>query len=246
MAKLTTHVRLREELDEESVRAMFGLYESYYDGTCLEVFREDLAGKSHVFELRADGRLRGFSTLAIIDFEFAGEPNTAIFSGDTIIEQQFWGEQELVRAFCRFAGACKASAPARPLFWLLISKGYRTYRYLETFARAYLPHHDAPELPGLQARLELLARRTFGASFDATAGVLRFPTSRGHLKPAWADVREPLREHPAVRFFLERNPSYYRGEELVCLTELTRDNLRSFARRAFAEGLGAGAEAAHA
>jgi hypothetical protein len=49
-----------------------------------------------------------------------------------------------------------------------------------------------------------------------------------------------------VRFFLERNPRYYLGEELVCLTELTSENLRSFASRAFLEGSSATAAAANA
>jgi hypothetical protein len=245
MAKLTTHVRTRAQLDEADVHTMFALYDSYYEGTSLDIFREDLAGKSHVLELRAEGVLRGFSTLALIEFEFAGSPNAAIFSGDTIIDQQFWGEQELVRSFCEFAGTCKAGAPARPLFWLLISKGYRTYRYLETFANVYLPHHARPDLPELQARLELLASAKFGANFDAGSGLLRFPASRGHLKPAWADVREPLRDNPAVSYFLERNPRFAEGEELVCLTELATENLRSFARRSFMQGLRQGAATTH-
>jgi hypothetical protein len=244
--RLTTRSCGRESLGEPEVRAMFALYDTYYDGTSESLFREDLAGKSHVLLLESDGELRGFSTVAVVDFEFAGAANRAIFSGDTIIDHRFWGEQELVRAFCRFAGALKAAAPQLPLFWLLISKGYRTYRYLETFAHDYQPHHSRQPSPDARARLETLARLKFGASFDADAGLLRFPESRGHLKSRWAEVRDPLQQHPAVRFFLERNPRFHAGEELVCITELTADNLRSFAKRAFLDGFGAPATAAHA
>lgn len=246
MNRLTTRVRGRETLLESEIDAMFALYGSYYDGTTVEIFREDLAGKSHVLMLESEGALRGFSTLAVIDFEFEGAANRAIFSGDTIIDHQFWGEQELVRAFCRFAGALRAEAPALPLFWLLISKGYRTYRYLETFAHDYQPHHSREPSREARARLETLARRKFGASFDAAAGLLRFPESRGQLKSRWAEVRDPLQQHPAVHYFLERNPRFHAGEELVCLTELATENLRSFARRAFLEGFGAPEAAARA
>jgi hypothetical protein len=187
--------------------------------------------------LEADGGMRGFSTVAVLDFEFTGAANRAIFSGDTIIDHRFWGEQELVRSFCRFAGELKASAPDLPLFWLLISKGYRTYRYLDAFAVDYQPHPEKAAPDESRARLDALARLKFGENFDASAGLLRFAESRGQLKAQWAEVRDPLQEnHPAVRFFLERNPRYHAGEELVCLTEFAADNLRSIARRAFLEG----------
>jgi hypothetical protein len=246
VSRLTTRVRPRAELSDAEIHAMFALYECYYDGTSEAIFREDLSGKSHVLMLESEGELRGFSTIAVIDFEFEGAANRAVFSGDTIIDQQFWGEQELVRAFCRFCGALKATAPQLPLFWLLISKGYRTYRYLEAFAHDYQPHHSRTPTREARARLDTLARHKFGASFDAAAGLLRFPESRGHLKPRWAEVRDPLQQHPAVQFFLERNPRFYAGEELVCLTELVVDNLRSFAKRAFLEGFGQRAAVANA
>jgi len=242
MNKLTTRTRLRKDLSEKDVRAMYDLYESYYEATSLELFRLDLGAKSHVIELHCDGDLRGFSTLSVLDMELAGERNRALFSGDTIIDHAFWGEQALVRAFCYFAGQVKLAAPTQPLYWLLISKGHRTYRYLSAFAHRYYPHPAKVTPAPLQARMEFLARMKFGEYFDAARGVICFPQSRGHLKAQWAQVREQLHEHPAVRFFLARNPRYHEGQELVCLTELAADNLRSFARQAFLQGMHTDAE----
>lgn len=244
MRQLTALVRLRQELAPAEVEEMFRLYRSYYDGTSVELFRADLASKSHVIQLHAAGRLRGFSTIALMRFDFGGLPNRAIFSGDTIIHHEFWGEQALAAAFCRFAGETKAAQPAEPLFWLLISKGYRTYRYLGVFARAYYPNHLAPTPQPMQDRMLRLARARFGDAYDASAGVVRFAHSHGHLRPEWAGVRSQLREHPAVRFFLERNPNFHAGDELVCLTELCAENMRSVARRAFVDGLRAAASCA--
>jgi hypothetical protein len=242
MAQLSARVRRREALTPGEAQEMFALYRSYYDGTSAEIFRDDLGAKSHVIELHAGGRLRGFSTLAVL----RAEAGRAIFSGDTIIHHEFWGEQALAAAFCRFAGALKAEETKAPLFWLLISKGYRTYRYLSAFARAYYPHHVHATPPPVQEQMRRLARAKFGDAYDAAAGVVRFPQSRGHLKPEWALVRPQLRMHPAVRFFLERNPRFHAGEELVCLTELCADNMRSLARRAFLEGFSAAASRAPA
>lgn len=49
-------------------------------------------------------------------------------------------------------------------------------------------------------------------------------------------ARAGLMTHPAVRFFFDRNPGFEAGDELVCLTEITEDNLKSLARREFAKG----------
>ncbi len=238
--RLRARVRDRTSLTDREVEQMFTLYATYYDGTTFALFADDLAGKSHVIELLAEEELVGFSTLAVLPFEHRGAANLALFSGDTIIDQSHWGDQALVAAFCGFAGHLRAQRDV-PLYWLLISKGYRTYRYLSLFARSYYPQHAAPTPAPMQERLDALARGKFGPAYDPTSGVVRFPQSRGHLKPAWADVREHLRTHAVVRCFLDRNPGYAAGEELVCLTELSSDNLRSFARRAFVEGLHAAA-----
>jgi hypothetical protein len=236
-SSLAANLRERHELLEQDVEEMYALYETYYGGTSFALFREDLAEKSYVIELRAQGRMRGFSTLALMPFDFGGSHNLAIFSGDTIIDREFWGEQALVGAFCRFAGQLRARHPSQPLYWFLISKGYRTYRYLSAFAGSYYPHHAKPTPREVQELMDSLARRKFGEAYDPAAGVIRFPQSRGHLLPQWAEIREKLHVHPAVRFFLNRNPGFHAGEELVCLTELRAENLRSFAKRAFLDGL---------
>ncbi|MBC6420187.1 MAG: hypothetical protein GDA43_16505 [Hormoscilla sp. SP5CHS1] len=67
--------------------------------------------------------------------------------------------------------------------------------------------------------------------------VVKFPTSQGHLREKWADIKPEMRKKPDVKYFLTRNPEYDRGHELVCLMELRADNMRSHARRGFLEGL---------
>jgi len=236
MTRLMAEICPQAELADQDRLTMFRLYESYYEATSLDLFLGDLAAKSHVILLHADGALRGFSTLSTIDFEFDGPPDRAIFSGDTIIDDLYWGEQALVYAFCRFAGELSARMGERRLYWMLISKGHRTYRYLSAFAREYYPHHKQKMPESIRLRMEHLAQLKFNDHFDRESGLVRFPESRGQLQARWAQIREPLLKHPAVRFFITRNPRYWAGEELVCLTELESGNLRSFARRAFLEG----------
>jgi hypothetical protein len=219
-------------------RAMFALYERYYDASSWDLFARDLAAKDRVIVLRDEaGALQGFSTLALYERTFAGRRARVIFSGDTIVDESHWGQQALAGAWLAHAGAVKAEQPDVPLYWLLISKGHRTYRYLPTFSLAFHPSPDGPHDPALAALRDFLARDRFGEDFDADAGVVRFPESRGHLRDDFADVPEAHRRLPAVQFFLACNPGYARGDELVCVCELALSNLRPVARRAFASGM---------
>ncbi|MGH9661615.1 MAG: hypothetical protein ACRD96_23910, partial [Bryobacteraceae bacterium] len=231
---MRAEVRTRASLAESDIAAMWALYETYFEASSERIFREDLEGKDAVVCLLDEaGRLRGFSTLAVLEFP----RGRAIFSGDTIVDHRHWGEQTLPVAWCRHAGAIKAERPDEPLYWLLISKGYRTYRYLPLFSRVYYPSWNRPTPPDAQELIDQIARRKFGAAYDARAGVVRFAEPRGQLRGEWADVRPEMLRKPEVRFFVERNPGYRRGDELVCLTELSAANMRSYAGRAFTEAL---------
>lgn len=213
---------------------MHALHDRYYGGGDARTFRADLAAKTDLIVLTERGVLRGFSTLAQQAFRTpAHGEGLAIFSGDTIIDHEHWGEQSLARSFCRYAGALKGRHPTRPLYWFLISKGYRTYRYLQAFARTYYPRAEVDTPPDMQHLMDVLARDRFGSAYHPELGIVRFEPVRGYLRAPWSGVREGLRQRPEVRFFLERNSGYVAGDELVCLTELDADNLRAAARREF-------------
>jgi len=227
-----------DTLSDRAVGAMFNLYDQYYDATSRPLFEADLRAKDYVVTLREpSGALAGFSTLAVLEAQIGGAPLRAIYSGDTIIDYAHWGTQALAFTWIRFAGTIKARAPDLPLYWFLIVKGHRTYRYLSAFSVDFHPHWQRPTPDAARAVMDGLARARFGDAYDTARGVVAFTQSRGHLKPEWADIEPGEEARRDVAFFLRRNPGYVRGEELVCLTELAADNLRPLARRVFEQGL---------
>jgi hypothetical protein len=224
-------------LEDRAIGDMFDLYDQYYDATSRALFEADLFTKDHVITLReASGALAGFSTLAVLDAKIGDVPFRAIYSGDTIIDHAHWGTQALAFTWIRFAGALKAGAPALPLYWFLIVKGHRTYRYLSAFSIDFHPHWQRPTPAAASQIMDGLAYQRFGAAYDAIRGVVSFPQSRGHLKPEWAIIEPEEKARCDVAFFLHRNPGFTKGDELVCLTELTSENLRPLARRVFERG----------
>ncbi|MES2887520.1 MAG: hypothetical protein V4739_05850 [Pseudomonadota bacterium] len=216
---------------------MFALFDRCYSGGSPALFAADLARKSHVIELREGGLLQGFSTIEVFDVEADAGAARGVFSGDTIVHHDHWGTNVLAQAFCAFAGTLKRQRPAQPLYWLLISKGQRTYRYLSLFARDYFPHPERTTPAPVQTLMGAVARERFGAFYDPAAGVLRMRGQGTRLRPQWAAIRPPLQNKPEVAYFLQRNPGHLEGDELVCWCELSEANLLALALREFRRGL---------
>jgi hypothetical protein len=231
------YVERLSALANSTIRQMYNLYGRYYEATSMSLFESDLSDKDFVVMLHdASGAVIGFSTLAILNTEIDGRRVRAIYSGDTIIDRAHWGTQALAFTWLRFAGAVKAEVPDWPLYWFLIVKGHRTYRYLSAFSIDFYPHWQTPTPAWAQSIMAGLARGRFNDAYDAERGVVSFPQSRGHLKPAWAAVEPEEALRPDVAFFLRSNPGYINGDELMCLTELSSGNLRPLARRVFEQG----------
>ncbi len=224
-------------LDGALAERMYRLFARYYGGSSQAMFLEDLQAKDYCLLLENDrNQLCGFTTLAVSEHQVEGKRLRSLFSGDTIIHHEYWGSQALPQAWCQLAGSIKSQAPELPLYWFLIVKGHRTYRYLKLFSRTYYP---APgwSTPAPQQRImDFLARDRFGKCYDPERGVIRFPQSRGYLRPEWVALDRAHKNKPEVAFFLEKNPGHGRGDELVCLTELDEKNLKRQALQAFLGG----------
>jgi hypothetical protein len=223
-------------LDGRQRAQMFELFARHYRDVSRSAFEADLAAKDQAIRLFAGDALIGFTTLAFSTMTFERREVAVVFSGDTIVDPAYWGEQTLARVWLGAIGRFAGRHQEREVYWFLIVKGHRTYRYLPTFAHEYVPAADSDDRPDLIALRNAIAADRIGEAFDPATGVIRFAEPRGRLDPA---IAEPLpRElgNPHVRFFLEANPGFRRGDELACLCALTPDNMRPRARRWFADG----------
>jgi len=222
------------EASTDDREEMWNLYRRFYSGTRRALFDADLAAKDSLLLLRdSAGMIQGFSTIAVGLTQLDGRTIRYVFSGDTIIERACWGSQALAFSWLRYVGELKRERPELPLFWFLIVKGHRTFRYLPTFAREFYPHWEHGTPDSIAALMRKLAEERFGDAFDAASGLIRYPESHGHLAEDFAEANEREAAREDVSFFLRRNPGYRDGHELVCLCELARENLRPLARRLF-------------
>jgi hypothetical protein len=209
---------------------LYGLLEQHFEGVTTAQFTHDLEEKDWVVRIRRDGRLVGFTTLQLYRSAAAGAMRHVVYSGDTIVAPEAWGSPVLARAWIGLVRALQESEPTGPWYWLLLSSGFRTYRFLPVFWRDFWPRHDAETPPAAQQLLDALARERFGAAFDAQRGVVRFAQPQ-RLRGALAQVPGGREDDPHVRYFLARNPLHAEGDELVCLTALHDDNLTAAGQR---------------
>lgn len=231
---LSTSIVKANALSDSDTRVMFHLYNVNYDGADDTTFKRDLSGKDYVIVLRdPQDVIRGFSTLAIYDEVFNDKKVRVLYSGDTIIEKAYWGDNQFAKTWLQFAGKVQDQQPEIPLYWLLIVKGHRTYRYLSLFSSEYFPRHDLQTPQEFGDLMHHLARQKFGNSYDANSGLVRFPEPRSFLNSELAVIADKDIARPEVQYFLKRNPEYARGDELLCLCELKKDKLTRIARQWF-------------
>lgn len=211
-------------LDVRQHDEMFDLLSRHFAGVTRAQFERDLAEKNWVIELRHGGRLVGFSTLLATSSLCEGQSLTALYSGDTIVAPEARGTPELSRTWIAAVNRLRNDFPGRPCYWLLLTSGFRTYRFLPVFWREFYPRCDAPTPACRQRLLQHLARERYQGHFDATAGLVRFPQPQ-RLRDPLARVPAGRRADPHVAFFLARNPGHATGDELACLAEISESNL---------------------
>jgi hypothetical protein len=213
---------------------MFALMESYYEYADRATFDADLEEKEWVIQVLDErtNRLLGFSTQMLLRLDVDGRPVRALFSGDTIIDRDARGQRSLFQVSGWFVRFLMSAYPDDELYWFLISKGYKTYRFLPLFFHEFYPRYDAPTPPRPAAVIDALAGYKFPAGYDRAAGIVRAGPLGCRLRPGVADITPDRFTDPHIQFFAERNPRHAFGDELCCIAPLTLANFTAAAYRA--------------
>lgn len=232
---LTGHIIDAGRLTEADVEQMYRLMETYYDGLRRDTFLADLGEKQWAIVLRNQREeVCGFSTLMILRAAVGGQMIHAAYSGDTIIHRDCWGENVLARTWGQLVTDLIDRHTGQALYWFLISKGYKTYRYLPVFFHAFYPRFDRCCPPEEKAVLDTFATLKFGEAYNPSTGIVSFQGRRDRLRPGIADLEPRRLKDPHVAFFARLNPGHVGGDELACLAPLTHDNFKLSARRILA------------
>ena len=222
----------RAELSQADAASMFKVFCQNFEGAAPEIFERDLNNKNWIILLhdKETNTLQGFSTLALYEITINGLPLSVVYSGDTVIRREYWGTPELPSNWIKTVLE-KSADMTQPLYWLLISSGYKTYRFLTVFYKEFYPRYDKPTPPGMQAIMDELATQRFGSDYLPQEGVVRFTQGATPLREGVAEVTDERLHDPHIAFYIARNPGHASGDELVCITRIHPDNFTAAGKR---------------
>ncbi len=217
-----------ESADQHMLESMYALMKQYYDGVSYDSFIQDLSEKDWLILLEESDQIVGFSSQMLYEHVIERESVSVLFSGDTIIDKAYWGTFTLPVTWVRMMRTIHSQNPQAKLYWFLISKGHRTYRFLPTFFKSYFPSPDDISCEFEKNLLRQVALDKFGSRFDPETFLIQSDKGSQRLKRGISDVTEPLRKNRYILFFEEKNPGYIDGEELACIARFDLNNLTPF------------------
>ncbi len=235
--KLAGRLVRRDQLGERTERQMFAILDKYYANCTWDQFQKDLSNKNRVILLEdaRSGELKGFTTLRqFVTRTKEGREIAGLFSGDTIIEAEYWGQWALKTNFYKAMLIAwwenwLETGGRRPLFWFLISKGYKTYLLLANNFFEHWPRYDAILPQEQKLVIEALAEELYPGRLRAVSSqdhlgeglVLAFEKGSPCLRESVAPITSKHLENPKIRFFQNLNPGWEQGHELCCITPIS-------------------------
>lgn len=223
-------VLLREELKSNEINQMFEVMKNHYENINYEKFIRDLSKKRWVILLEENGRVAGFSTAALIEIETEGKKIKGVFSGDTIIDQQYKWEMEFQKRWVKFVTGLMEEHK-EGLYWFLLSKGEKTYRFLPLYFKKFYPNCETDTPAEIKEIMDWYAMYIYGENYDSNRGVVINRGENDYLNSKMAEVNGEKMKNKHIRFFLEANSGYLKGDELVCIAELSFDNFKDSVKR---------------
>jgi hypothetical protein len=219
MTAVTADYFSRYEISGPELEEMYNVFRRYYRNTEVKTFKNDLDKKNGAFILR-DKKTRkivGFSTILEMKMKINGKRVLGIFSGDTIIEEEYWGNNPLNSMMVKFLLKKLITHPFTPVYWFLISKGYKTYLLLANNFLHYYPHFKREDKQ-LRDVAEAYSRYLFSDYYNDKKRIIDFGKDYQSLKGGVAEITgEMCERYPKIAFFNEKNPTWDRGTELPCV-----------------------------
>ena len=221
-----------KELTEKQKVEMFDLMTLHYDNYKLENFKSDLFKKEDiVLELDEKSKIMGFTTIEYVDIDVENKPIKLLFSGDTIIHKDYWANNNLISDWFNFI--YKKSLEIKPVdfYWLLFSKGYKTYKYLPLFFKNFYPCYGSPTPVFEQKIIDSYALKYYPDNYNKQTGVIEMNRKKDYLKNFAAEIPNNMLNNKNVQFFLEKNPNFRLGNELVCCAKIDFNNLSRVSKK---------------
>lgn len=201
---------------------MWKLFETFYSDVNEGTFYRDLGAKDGAIILFDEEKnVKGFSTYVFYQHAINNQVVDVLFSGDTIIHPDHWGQNVLHLEFFKLVVQRKLANPWRKVYWFLISKGFKTYLLMANNFPQSWPRYNMQTPDNIAMLINSMANRLYPANWCQKTGLLEFAESEGSLKKSIAPIGDKERANPNIAYFETRNPKHAQGTELCCLAEIS-------------------------
>ncbi len=213
----------RTQLSPEQKDRMFYIMSLYYSGVDRSQFESDLSEKQDVILLLdKDKVIQGFSTILVKKVKTPALSYIAIYSGDTVLTQEYWGQGDLAFAFGKYLIATRIKNPRQEIYWFLISKGYKTYLLMTNNFLEHWPRYEKGTPKDIKSLMDDFYTERFFEKYNPKTGIMVPDKSKSQaIKHAVADIDAEVLKKPRVHFFNQNNPGWVDGEELCCVARVT-------------------------
>ncbi|MFT7371773.1 MAG: hypothetical protein ACI9T9_000452 [Oleiphilaceae bacterium] len=212
---------------------MHRVFVQYYHNANLHNFVTDMGKKTGVIILQEKNtkKIIGFSTWTELNIIKGDKKSIGIFSGDTVVEKEYWGNKELQKTFVKQLLKTKIKNPKTSVFWLLISKGYKTYLLLTNNFPKHYPSHKKNNIK-LESIVDEYCEQLYPDAYNKDDRLLNFGDDYQYLKDDVADITPDMTdENLDIRHFTKLNPSWQQGTELPCVGEVSLHMMWRFMRK---------------
>ena len=79
--------------------------------------------------------------------------------------------------------------------------------------------------------MDAYGRYCYPEDYDPQTGVICYKQQKDRLKEHVADITEDKLKDEHIAYFVKHNPEYIKGNDIVCITRLSKDNLSKRAVR---------------
>lgn len=235
---LTSRLFETKTLTSIQKNRMLELMTDYYGDVNSEQFEQELNEKDSTLLLfDAANQIQGFTTIKFYHLDVLKIPVRLVFSDDSILPGGFRSNLELFRAWIKavysqvldgdeILNQKKIDATNYfKSYWVLLAEEYQIYRLLPVYFKRFYPNFQERTPEFEQTVINHFCDYKYPERYNPATGVVKMKGMRDFQREVTVITQKYL-NNLHFNFFLTQNPGSLQGDKLVCITELSLNNMK--------------------
>lgn len=232
MSKIIASLEPTWATTPQTKQTCFELLSRHFESVTWGQFNKDFHEKEYVAVLRDGATVVGFSTMAVFPvLAPSGKQFHIAFSGDTAIEFKARNSLGFGITLSSFFREKISEHGDGNVWYVLISKGWRTYKAMEFMFHNFSPSPSRQTDAEESEVMEAFGTTRYPHRFVKEHQILRAKVGDQRLRDTSPDLFIPHTE--LGDFFVQRNPGFKEGDELICVARLSYSNFTERFKRCF-------------